>query len=94
MIESVTDASSGSRRKASLERLGDRAFWDDNQATEQAMRLVKVSFTPDTCVGRDICDAIDKAQGSELLQEALKNHLQAAMRAGLAQARKSVEGGA
>lgn len=58
------------------------------------MRLVKVSFTPDTSVGRDICDAIDKAQGSEILREALRNHLQAAMRAGLAQARKSIEGSA
>ena len=49
------------------------------------MKLVKISFKPDTPEGREICDAIDKAQGSKLLQEALANHLHAAMRSGLRQ---------
>jgi len=47
------------------------------------MRTVKVKFKPDTKAGREICDAISKAQGSELLQAALQNHLQSAMREGL-----------
>ncbi|MEZ0197654.1 hypothetical protein AB9U01_26760 [Pseudomonas qingdaonensis] len=47
------------------------------------MRLVKVKFKPDTKEGRDICEAIDKAEGSDLLQQALRIHLLAAMRAGL-----------
>jgi hypothetical protein len=49
------------------------------------MRTVKVRFKVDTLDGREICDAIDKARGSDLLQAALRNHLQAAMRAGLRQ---------
>lgn len=47
------------------------------------MRVVKVKFKPDTEVGREICDAIAKADGNELLQAALRNHLQAAIREGL-----------
>lgn len=47
------------------------------------MRVVKVKFNPGTKVGREICDAIAKAEGGDLLQAALRNHLQAAMREGL-----------
>ncbi|CAB5577472.1 Uncharacterised protein [Pseudomonas putida] len=47
------------------------------------MRIVRVKFKPDTKEGRDICDAISKADGNELLQAALRNHLQSAMREGL-----------
>ncbi|WP_280042016.1 hypothetical protein [Pseudomonas sp. Hg5Tf] len=47
------------------------------------MRLVKVKFKPDTKEGREICDAIDRAEGNVLLENALRIHLQTAMRAGL-----------
>lgn len=47
----VTDASSGSRRKASLERLGDRAFWDDDQ--EGTERLFLLALTKPRGTTRD-----------------------------------------
>lgn len=52
------------------------------------MRKVKVAFKPDTTAGREICDAIDRAEGNDLLQQALEQHVRRLVLAGLRQLTK------
>jgi len=47
------------------------------------MRKITVTFKPSTPQGREICEAITKAEGSALLKMALQSHLQQAFQAGL-----------
>jgi len=58
-----------------------RVHWEINR--EHAMRKITVTFKPSTPQGREICEAITKAEGSALLKMALQSHLQQAFQAGL-----------
>ena len=69
------------RPNISLMHLVARVHWENNR--EHAMRKIKVTFKPSTPEGREICEAITKAEGSDLLQMALHRHLQQAFQDGL-----------
>ena len=58
-----------------------RVHWENNR--EHAMRKIKITIKPSTPEGREICEAITKAEGSDLLKMALQSHLQQAFQAGL-----------
>ena len=50
---------------------------------------IKVNFTRATAEGRQVCEAIETAEKSPLLKEALRLHIQWLVRVGIAELQKS-----
>ncbi|WP_280041203.1 hypothetical protein [Pseudomonas sp. Hg5Tf] len=39
------------------------------------MRTIRLTFKPDTTTGREMCEAIGRAEGNDLLHQALEQYI-------------------